>query len=132
MHCEDACGISDNSCVQHCNECCGGSCVTQVNFDCDMQCFTNVEGGCTAQCEAPSGALFCNGQYIFASDVEQCISWLLTQGISVDVSARGSLTCDLSGCHAEGEASSGFCNVSAPGRTSGLAAGLAAATVLGL
>jgi MYXO-CTERM domain-containing protein len=42
-----------------------------------------------------------------ATDVEQCILYLSTQGIDVDVSARGSVTCDINGCTGEGSAGIG-------------------------
>src|SRR5262245_20664445 len=89
VHCEDACQVPDSSCQEHCNKCCTGSCTTQVNFDCDFACFAKLEGSCNVQCDDPKGALFCNGQYVAASDVDACIQYLATQGVDVDVSARG-------------------------------------------
>jgi hypothetical protein len=84
--------------MQVCHTCCDGSCSAQINFSCDFQCFADVRGGCDVQCQQPSGAIFCNGQYVHASDVEACITYLATQGITVDVSARGSLQCGPNGC----------------------------------
>ncbi len=132
MHCRSACGVTVDSCLQHCQECCGGACTSSVNMDCDLKCFAELEGGCNVQCEAPSGALFCNGQYVYASDVEQCIQWLATQGIDVNVEARGQVTCDLSGCNGDGSANVGGFGCSAsPGQSSpfatmGITIGLAA------
>jgi hypothetical protein len=108
VHCKDSCKVQPSSCSEHCTKCCTGSCDTQVNFDCDFSCFAEVKGGCDVQCQRPEGAIFCNGQYVNASDVQACISYLATQGINVDASARGSVTCDLNGCHAEGDASAGL------------------------
>jgi MYXO-CTERM domain-containing protein len=99
VHCKDACGVPADNCQEHCNRCCTGSCTTQINFDCDYSCFAEVKGGCTVQCQQPSGAIFCNGQYVHASDVEACITYLATQGITVDASASAAVTCDLTGCH---------------------------------
>jgi hypothetical protein len=102
VHCKDSCQIPPNSCAEHCNKCCTGSCTTQVNFDCDFSCFADVQGGCNVQCQKPEGAIFCNGQFVHASDVTACIAYLATQGIKVDVSAQGMVGCDLSGCHDSG------------------------------
>lgn len=99
IHCKDSCMVPPNNCQEHCNKCCTGSCTTQVNFDCDFSCFADVKGGCDVQCQRPEGALFCNGQYVHASDIEACIVYLATRGVQVDVSARASATCDLTGCH---------------------------------
>jgi len=74
------------------------------------------------QCQKPEGAIFCNGQFVHASDVKACITYLATQGIMVDASATGTVGCDLSGCHESG--SSKGCSVSPlSARTGGAAAG---------
>ena len=98
IHCKQVCKVPDTSCSEHCTKCCSGSCVTQINGDCDLQCFTTLKGGCETHCAAPAGALFCNGQYVFANDIQACIDYLLTQGFTIDVRASASLKCDLSGC----------------------------------
>lgn len=135
MHCETACEVPPSDCKEHCTSCCTGSCTTQINYDCDYDCFAELSGGCEVQCEEPSGALFCNGQYIGADDVQACIDYLLTQNITVDVSARGEVKCDLSGCDGTGSGSAGFCSFTPAGSelafggvgfaVVGLAAGLA-------
>jgi hypothetical protein len=121
MHCKSACGVTVDSCQQHCQECCHGACSTQVNLDCDLQCFAKLEGGCKVQCEAPTGAIFCNDQYVFASDVDACIRYLATQKINVDTSARvsGSVKVSSSSCTAAPGESSPF-------GTSGVAVAVAA------
>jgi hypothetical protein len=107
IHCKDSCQVPPNNCQEHCTKCCTGSCNTQTNFDCDFSCFAQVQGGCDVQCQRPEGAIFCNGQYVYASDVTACIAYLATRGIQVDVSARASAQCDLSGCHGTGASVSG-------------------------
>jgi len=104
IHCKETCQVPPNNCQEHCNKCCLGSCNTQINFNCDLNCFTNANKDCGVQCDAPTGAIFCNGNYVHATDVQACINYLLTQNIKVDVSARGSAMCDLSGCHGTGSA----------------------------
>lgn len=98
MHCESACEVPPSDCQDHCVSCCNGGCTTQVNFDCDFDCFAELKGGCDVQCSKPDGALFCNGQYVYASDIKECIAWLLEQGIEVDASASASLSCDGGSC----------------------------------
>jgi len=112
IHCKDSCAVPPNNCQEHCTKCCRGSCDTQTNFECDFSCFARVQGGCDVQCTKPEGAIFCNGQYVYASDVQQCIAYLATRGIQVDVSASASGQCDLSGCHGIGNVSVGGCSAS--------------------
>lgn len=133
MHCNAQCEVAtDTNCQEHCTTCCSGSCNTQVNYDCDYNCFADLKGGCDVQCQDPDGAIFCNGQYVDAADLDACITYLSQQGITVDVSARGTVTCDVTGCAGEGSAAAGICSVSSPGldRT-GAAAGGASLALLG-
>jgi len=102
IHCKDSCKVPPSNCQEHCTRCCTGSCTTQINIGCDMSCFTNANKDCGVQCDAVAGAIFCNGQYVHASDVQACVNYLLTQGIKVDVSARGNVMCDATGCHGGG------------------------------
>lgn len=132
IHCNAQCDVAtDTNCAEHCQTCCNGGCTTQANFDCDYSCFAELKGGCDVQCSEPDGALFCNGQYVHASDIDACITYLADKGVTVDVSARGSVTCDLNGCDGEGSAAAGICSVSNPGIESA-AAGGASLAVLGL
>ncbi len=99
IHCRQVCKVkTDTTCQEHCTKCCTGSCTTQINTVCDTKCFSDLKGGCDVQCKAPSGALFCNGQYVHASDIQACIDYLLTQGFHIDARASASIKCDLSGC----------------------------------
>jgi len=120
VHCNDSCKIPPSNCQEHCNKCCTGSCTTQVNFMCDFSCFANVHGNCSVQCSKPDGAIFCNGSYVNASDIQACISYLATQGIMVDVSARAS--CDLSGCHGVSNIPGASGCAASPGTNVGLGA----------
>jgi hypothetical protein len=119
-HCRDKCNVPlQSTCEDHCIACCNGACTSNVNMDCDISCYAKLEGGCKVQCEAPSGALFCNNQFISITDVDACISALAARGVEVDVSARGECVCTLSGCDCTGDANAGggFCSA-APGRES--------------
>lgn len=98
MHCETACEVPPSNCQDHCITCCNGGCQTVANFDCDFDCFAELKGGCDVQCSKPSGAIFCNGQYVYASDISACIQYLATQGIEVDASASATVTCSGGDC----------------------------------
>lgn len=128
VHCQQSCSGAPSTCPGQCQACCVGSCTGQINYQCDFDCFASLQGGCTLQCQQPAGAIFCNGQYVHASDVQACIAYLAEQGVTVDVSARGSLECNGAGCQSEGSAAASACAVStlgAPGENG--AAGLALA-----
>jgi hypothetical protein len=132
MHCKQSCSGAASSCPGQCQACCVGSCTGQINYQCDYNCFADLQGSCNVQCQQPSGAIFCGGQYVHASDVQACIEYLATQGITVDVSARGSVQCDLSGCTSAGSAAaSTACAVSAvaEGGDGALGVGLGAAAI---
>jgi hypothetical protein len=131
IHCKDSCKVPPSDCQEHCESCCTGGCTTQVNYDCNYDCFADLQGGCEAQCEAPSGAIFCNGQYVNASDITACVTYLLEKGLTVDASA--SLSCDLSGCKGDAGIGLGGCSTSSADPI-GTGLGLAGfgATVVGL
>jgi len=134
-YCTKKCAANtDTSCSKVCETCCDGACTSQINMDCDISCYAKLEGGCKVQCQAPEGALFCNGQYVGATDVQSCINALITQGLQIDVSARaeGQCTITLSGssCDGKGEVNGLGCSA-APGQESplpatGIVLGLAA------
>ena len=89
----------------------------------DFKCLADVEVSCKAQCTKPSGGIFCNGQFVNATDVQQCVAYLSSKlSIDVDVSATASAACTGDGCGAEGKASvgAGGCATS-PGKENGLA-----------
>ncbi len=102
MHCQDSCKIPPSNCQEHCTKCCTGSCDTQLNFDCDVSCMAKVKGGCDVSCQKPEGGIFCNGQFVNATDVKACITYLATKNIKVDVTASGSLNCTNGDCSANG------------------------------
>ncbi|TKD12845.1 hypothetical protein [Polyangium fumosum] len=133
--CRTQCQVQPSNCIEHCDTCCTGACTANINMDCDLTCYAKLEGGCRVQCQEPTGALFCNDQYVFASDVKGCISALLEQGLQVDVSAQaqGECTITLGGadCAGSGEASGLGCSASpgqaeSPFAMTGIALGLAA------
>jgi hypothetical protein len=137
-HCQDSCNVpmaGQDPCQDHCIACCNGSCTTDINMGCDLSCFAKLEGGCKVACTQPSGGLFCNGQFVNATDIQSCINALVAQGLKVNVSAQGTVTCDLSGCDGEGGLNAGgLACTAAPGHESpfapiAIALGVAAAGI---
>jgi MYXO-CTERM domain-containing protein len=116
MHCKQSCSGAATSCPGQCHACCIGSCTGQINYQCDYNCYADLQGSCSVQCMQPAGAIFCGGQYVHASDVEACIAYLATQGVSVDLSARASVQCGPGGCTSSTSGSAATaCAVSAVG-----------------
>lgn len=127
--CQQTCGAHCNaqcmgtppsaSCTSQCQASCQGSCQAQANFSCDISCQemgyamceSNLQGGCTTNCSVPTGALFCNGQYIpvNATQLQACEAQL-TSLLNVNVSATGS--CSGNNCTGAASAS---CGQIAPG-----------------
>ena len=111
--CSADCGVEcqatppSATCTAKCEAACKGECHAYADIDCNIDCWADLEGGCAAQCEAPSGAIFCNGQYVDASDIDACASYIL-ENFSIDIGAE--LNCDASGC--EGTVSVGGCSMS--------------------
>jgi MYXO-CTERM domain-containing protein len=85
-------------CTAKCEASCSGSCQVEADVDCNIGCEADLEGGCKVQCEEPSGAIFCNGQYVDATDVEACIAYL-AENFSINLS--GSIECTGTECVAQ-------------------------------
>jgi len=98
--CSDKCGEQCQSlqgdgqapdCSTTCGTACTASCTAQANSQCQIDCQNRVfeeceptmVERCVAECEI--GAIFCNGQYLDSSDVEECAAELGDEtGIQVD------------------------------------------------
>ncbi|MEQ8893279.1 MAG: hypothetical protein RID93_36855 [Sandaracinaceae bacterium] len=127
--CDASCEATPPSadCMARCEASCQGRCEAEANVDCQVDCqadgyvdcYATVEGGCEAECTEPSGALFCDGQYVdVEGGVDACIMQLRDRlDIEVDTSARGTAMCMDGECMAEGEASISCAAV--PGRSGG-------------
>jgi hypothetical protein len=81
----------------------------QCNIDCqargEAQCEADVQGGCTAQCSKPSGALFCNGQFVETGDqIQSCIDALKAE-LNITVTADASGSCSGNSCEGTASAS---------------------------
>jgi modification target Cys-rich repeat protein len=101
------------TCEGKCQASCEGSCEGKANIDCQIdcqakgyaECKASLEGGCKAKCSEPSGALFCDGQYVdTGNNLQNCVD-ALNAYLKVKVEASGSAGCDGGTCSAEGKAS---------------------------
>jgi hypothetical protein len=101
------------TCDAKCQASCKGSCEAKANIDCQISCQSKgyasckgeLEGGCKAKCTQPSGALFCDGQYVdTGNNLQNCID-ALNAYLKVKVEASGSAECKGNECTAEGKAS---------------------------
>lgn len=113
-HCDAKCTGTPPSatCDAKCQASCSGSCEGKANIDCQVSCqakgyadcTANLSGGCKAQCTQPSGALFCDGQYVdTGNNLQNCVD-ALNAYLHVKVEASGTASCDGGECNAEGSA----------------------------
>lgn len=100
------------TCEAKCSASCEGSCTGKANIDCQVDCQAkgyvdckaSLEGGCKAKCTEPSGALFCDGQYVdTGNNLQNCVD-ALNAYLKVKVTASGSAECVGNSCEAEGKA----------------------------
>ncbi len=145
--CDASCNATPGSanCTAKCQGSCQGSCTVQKELDCQVncqgsayaQCETDVQGGCEVDCRDPSGALFCDGDYVDHNGaLADCIAAIKRElpTVYVDASAQGTSNCSGNTCSAEGSASvSTHCAVSPQGVGAGrnLAGAFAVAAALG-
>lgn len=101
--CETECDVvlPSASCDAQCNACCGGSCEVDANFECSLSCAAELEGGCEVDCDSPSGALFCDGQYLAVVDMPGCLQYL-AENFSISLDVEASATLDASMCSYNG------------------------------
>lgn len=123
--CDASCEVTpaEADCEAKCQASCSGSCEAQANVDCQIECQASgfaeceadLQGGCEAQCQRPDGALFCDGQFVDAANLDACIAALQALfAIRVEVYADGSAECNGNTCYAEGEVGCS-CDAGGPG-----------------
>ena len=121
-HCDAKCTGTPPSaaCDAKCDASCQGSCSGKANIDCQVtcqskgyvDCETSLTGGCKAKCSEPSGALFCDGQYVdTGNNLQNCID-ALNAILKIKVTASGEASCDGGNCSASGKASVSACAAS--------------------
>lgn len=142
-HCNAKCTGTPPSatCSAKCEASCSGSCSAKANLDCNVKCQSmgfasceaKLQGGCTVACTQPKGALFCDGQWINTTNLDQCVSDLEAV-LHITVTASSSGSCTGNQCTGQAQAAA-TCDVGAPGDPAlpggMLAAGLAVAAMAG-
>jgi hypothetical protein len=104
-------GIANASCQEQCQ---------QSSY---QQCRSDESSDCTTQCNTTGGAIFCDGDYVGASDVESCVTALnevLT--VHITAAANGTSSCSGNECTAPGAAT--VACAAAPGGIGGSGGGL--------
>lgn len=128
--CETKCqSIVENECTEQVNRDCVLSCQTD-NYE---SCETETVNTCNTTCKDKGGAIFCDGQYINASNLQSCADQLATEfSFNIDVAARA-VAKTVDDC--TGSNVSSKCSFGPPPNAGGVAAFGALATlglVLGL
>lgn len=89
-------------CMTNCTEACSGSCSAQASTECHLDCQTEVYEECetdmvetcTTTCEDKGGALFCDGQFVSASDIEDCAADLEAE-LDISISIEADIDVDV-------------------------------------
>jgi hypothetical protein len=87
-------------CTQTCTNACSGSCTAEASLDCQLncqttevfdECETETIETCTTTCRDEGGAIFCDGQFVNASNAKSCAAELKAKfdfDINVDIRAE--------------------------------------------
>lgn len=92
-------------CMTNCSEACTGSCTAQATTECQLDCQTEVIEECETDmvetcettCEDKGGAIFCDGQFLNASDIDDCAAEL-AEKVDIDVHIEASVDADVDVC----------------------------------
>ena len=89
-NCETKCSsVTDNECTEEVNRDCLLSCQTD-NYE---SCETETVNTCNTTCQDKGGALFCDGQFLGADDLQACADQLATEfSFNIDVTAHAAVT----------------------------------------
>jgi len=128
--CETKCQtIVENECTEQVNRDCVLSCQTDSYEDCQ----TETVNTCNTTCKDKGGALFCDGQYIAASDLQACADQLASEfSFDIDVTVHGVATVTNNDDGSKKTVADSKCSFSPPARGRGAAAALGALAMLGV
>jgi len=118
--CEEKCGddpqpkkvMTVTECMPTCTTACSASCTAKANTQCQtdcqertyVQCETSMVEQCNTTCKQKGGAIFCDGQFINASNVNSCSDELETKinievdNIQASLKAAGKAASDSADC----------------------------------
>ncbi len=102
------------NCDAKCEASCEGRCQADANIDCQvdcqaegyLDCKADMQIECEGQCQRPEGVVICDGQFVDADQVSECVG-AIEAALGVEVEVSGSAEGDCSGnqCSAEAEGS---------------------------
>ena len=101
----DSCSTTDQQtdCMTKCTSIVQNECVEEVNRDCELDCqTTNFEScqtdtvnTCNTSCTDKGGAIFCDGQFLEASNLQDCADQLAAEfSFNIDVTAHVAVSGD--------------------------------------
>jgi hypothetical protein len=111
-NCENHCRDDDSEevCETKCGKVCTGSCSAQANTTCQIDCQTtsfqscetSVVETCRTDCRDKGGAIFCDGQFLNAANLQDCAAELAAEisiqvNIDVDIDADVDVDTDSDG-----------------------------------
>lgn len=99
------------NCSAKCEASCEGKCQADANIDCQvdcqadgyLDCKADMQIECEGQCERPEGVVICDGQFVDADQVSECVG-AIEAALGVEVEVTGSADGDCSGNQCSGEA----------------------------
>ena len=113
--CDGGCEVKlpVETCETRCAKVCETSCETTANATCNYDCSAELTGGCETQCEKPEGGLFCDGQYVQVTNLDDCVAYIESQ-FSIDIEYEASAHGECSGNTCTGEAEANVSCAAAP------------------
>lgn len=95
-------------CEPTCATACMGSCTAQATVDCQIDCQTEqyveceeeMVETCETECETTGGAIFCNGQFLAAEDINDCADELAADidiRVEVELDVEAEVDVDVNG-----------------------------------
>lgn len=112
--CSASCNVELPSCETQCEASCQGQCKAEANASCQIECQAdgyidceaNLQGGCEVACKEPSGAVFCDGQWVNTDDLDSCVDQIQSY-FDIEVSGYAEANCSGNTCSAEAGVSAG-------------------------
>ncbi len=106
--CGASCSVELPDCETSCHASCEGECHASANIDCQVgcqaggyiDCEASLQGGCEVACQSPSGAIFCDGQWINTDDLDSCVD-AIVDAFSIEVTGYADASCSGNTCKAE-------------------------------
>jgi hypothetical protein len=105
--CEQKCGDAEapkkittvTECMPTCTNACSASCTAKANTECQVtcqertyqECETKMVEQCKTECKQTGGAIFCDGQFVNATNANSCADELRAK-VKIDIDIKGSIS----------------------------------------